>query len=123
MTFAAFLVYAGRVLLGGTYVFAGIRHFTLIGPGSAAVAARGLPYPKLVFLGGSVFEAICGALLAVGTYPAVMSLALFVFTVAASILLLDFWNLDGEARIRTFNNVASNVALLGGLLVSAGTSM
>ena len=45
----------GRTMLGGLYVFAGIRHFTVLGPGTAAVAARGVPFPRAVFIGGSVF--------------------------------------------------------------------
>jgi putative oxidoreductase len=114
---------AGRLLLGLPFVYAGISHFTVLGPGTAAVAARGVPYPRAVFIGGSVFEAFFGALLVVGLWPVVASLALFVFTVAASILLLDFWNLRDEARVRTSNHLSSNVGVLGGLLISAATAI
>ena len=113
----------GRTMLGGLYVFAGIRHFTVLGPGTAAVAARGVPYPRLVFAGGSVFEAVCGALLLLGIWPAEMSLALFVFTLAASFMLLDFWNKQGFERVVLFNNFASNIGVLGGLLISDATAM
>ena len=113
----------GRTMLGGLYVFAGIRHFTVLEPGTAAVAARGVPYPRLVFAGGSVFEAICGALLLLGIWPVEMSLALFVFTLAASIMLLDFWNKQAFERVVLFNNFASNIGVLGGLLISAATAM
>src|SRR5918993_5791868 len=113
----------GRTMLGGLFVFAGIRHFTVLGPGTAAVAARGVPFPRAVFMGGSVFEAICGALLVFGIWPFEMSLALFVFTLLASFMLLDFWNKQGFERVVLFNNFASNIGVLGGLLISAATAM
>src|SRR6188508_2711814 len=89
----------GRTMLGGLYVFAGVRHFTVLDKGTAAVAARGIPFPLLVFAGGSIFEAICGALLLLGMWPVEMSLALFVFTLAASLMLLDFWNKEDFERV------------------------
>jgi putative oxidoreductase len=113
----------GRAMLGGLFVFAGIRHFTVLGPGTAAVAARGVPFPRAVFMGGSIFEAICGALLVLGIWPVEMSLALFVFTLVASIMLLDFWNKQDFERVVLFNNFASNIGVLGGLLISAATAM
>ena len=113
----------GRTMLGGLFVFAGIRHFTILEKGTAAVAARGVPFPRAVFMGGSVFEAICGALLVFGIWPVEMSLALFVFTLVASFMLLDFWNKREFERVVLFNNFASNIAVLGGLLISAATAM
>jgi putative oxidoreductase len=113
----------GRTMLGGLFVFAGIRHFTILDKGTAAVAARGVPYPRLVFAGGSVFEAICGALLLLGLWPVETSLALFVFTLLASFMLLDFWNRQGIERVVLFNNFVSNIGVLGGLLISAATAM
>ena len=117
------LFIAGRIMLGGLFVFAGIRHFTVLEPGTAAVAARGVPYPRAVFMGGSIFEAICGLLLMFGVYPVETSLALFVFTLTASIMLLDFWNKNGFERVVLFNNFSSNIGVLGGLLISAATAM
>jgi putative oxidoreductase len=116
------LYLAGRIMLGGLFVFAGIRHFTVLEPGTAAVASRGVPYPRAVFMGGSVFEAICGLLLMFGFWPVETSLALFVFTLAASIMLLDFWNRNGLERVVLFNNFTSNIGVLGGLLISAATA-
>jgi len=76
-----------------------------------------------VFMGGSIFEAICGLLLMFGFWPVETSLALFVFTLAASIMLLDFWNKNGFERVVLFNNFSSNIGVLGGLLISAATAM
>ncbi len=114
---------AGRTLLGGMFVFAGIRHFTVLVPGTAAVAARGVPYPRAVFIGGSVFEAVLGAMLVFGLWPVAASLGLFVFTIVASIMLLDYWNMAGLDRVRTFNNACSNIGVLGGLLITAALSL
>ena len=52
-----------------------------------------------------------------------MSLALFVFTLAASFMLLDFWNKQGSERVVLFKNFASSICVLGGLPISAATAM
>jgi len=92
------LLMAGRVLLGGFFVVAGIHHFFSIPQISAAMAQRGVPAATPVLLIGSVFQIVAGALLLAGFCVPAAALGLVVFTFAASIMLVDFWNKEGTAR-------------------------
>ena len=113
---------AGRVLLGGLYVSGGVHHFFELTPLTNAMRARGVPAPRLSLLFGSVFQAVFGLLLMLGLYVAWASLALVAFTIVASIIFLNFWNLQGDARTASIRALQTNVALCGGLLIAAATA-
>jgi putative oxidoreductase len=120
---ASFLI-LGRILLGGLFVFAGIRHMFLIAPITGMIASRGVPFPKLVLLAGSAFQFIAGALLVLGIYVAPAALGLAAFTLAASVMLLNVWSLpEGTERQIAVTVWPCNIAIIGGLLVTAATAM
>lgn len=119
----AILWFAGRLLLGGLFVVSGIRHFFILPPVTQAIAARGVPAARLVLLSGTAFEIVAGLALIIGFYPAWAALGLSAFTVAASVLLLNFWDMDGAARANAINACQSNLAIIGGLLVAAAHSL
>jgi putative oxidoreductase len=109
----------GRVLLGGLFVVAGIRHFFIFAGVAQAMAARGVPLPKLVLALGSAFEVVAGLLLILGIFVPLAALGLAVFTVLASVMLLNFWGMEGAARDNAISVWQSNLAIIGGLLVAA----
>jgi putative oxidoreductase len=109
----------GRALLGALFVVSGVRHFFIFGGVAQAIAARGVPQPQLVLALGSAFQTVAGVLLIVGVLVPVAALGLVVFTVLASLMLLNFWGLQGEARANAITGWLSNVAIIGGLLMAA----
>jgi len=119
---ATLLLVLGRALLGGLFVAGGIRHFFILPAVTAAIAARGIPAPRLVLLAGSAFEVVAGALLLLGLFVPWASLALAVFTIAASVMLVNFWDMEGPAREAAWNTFQSNLAIIGGLFVAAAQS-
>jgi putative oxidoreductase len=112
----------GRLLLGLYFAAAGIHHFSAIEPLSQAIAARGMPAARVVLLTGSVFQTVCGVALIVGFWPAWAALGLVLFTIAASLLFLNFWSMEGAARDGAVGTWKTNLALIGGLLVAAAHS-
>jgi putative oxidoreductase len=96
----AILWVIGRLLLGGLFVVGGIHHFFMLPGITQALAARGVPAAKLVLLFGSV-----------------------AFTLAASVLLVNFWSMEGSARANAIATWQSNLAIIGGLLVAAAYSL
>src|SRR5687767_15411221 len=108
------LFFAGRLLLGGLFVYGGIRHFFILGPVSDAIKARGVPLPRLVLIVGSLFEAVCGLLLIANLYVMYAALGLALFTVLATLMLLNFWDMTGPERDAAKNNVTLNAAIVGG---------
>jgi putative oxidoreductase len=115
---------AGRFLLGGLYVAGGIRHFFIMSDLTEMIRARGVPYPKFVLIAGSVFQLACGLLLVFGIETRLAAAGLIIFTVAASLMLLNFWSLQpGPEREGLMNAFMTNIALIGGLLIAAAYSI
>jgi putative oxidoreductase len=117
------LLILGRVLLGGLFVYGGVRHMFIMPAITQAIAARGVPAPRLVLLVGSAFQFVAGLSLILGMFVAPAALALVLFTVAASVMLLNFWDLEGAPREAAINVWQSNLAIVGGLLITAAHAM
>jgi len=109
----------GRALLGGYFVLGAIHHYIGFQPIAQQIAARRVPAPRLVLVVGSVFQAVAGALLIAGVWPTYAALGLIVFTLIASAMLLDFWNMTGAARSAAIGTWQANVTIIGGLLLAA----
>ena len=113
----------GRLFLGGLFVAGGIRHFFILPVLTQVMSARGVPSPRLVLVIGSVFQLVAGSLLILGIWPVAASFGLVIFTIVASIMFLNFWDMEGPARETAMNGFLSNVAIIGGLLLAAAGTM
>ena len=87
-------------------------------------AARGkqVPAPRFCLIAGSVFQIVAGTLLIFGLFVQFAALGLVVFTLVASVLMVNFWSKTGEARGALRNIFISNLAIVGGLLIAAATA-
>jgi putative oxidoreductase len=117
------LLIFGRFLLGGLFVYGGVHHLFAIPALTQALAARGVPAPQLVLLVGSAFQFVAGLLLILGLFVAPASFALILFTLTASVMLVNFWDMEGPAREAATNVWLSNLAIVGGLLITAAHAM
>ena len=120
--FADWTIVLGRFVLGAFFAYGGVTHFLALDPITQAMAARGVPQPRLVLIAGSLFQIVFGLLLAFGIAVPVSAIALIAFTVVASLMLVDFWNKQEPARMALRNVFLSNLAIIGGLLIAAGTA-
>jgi putative oxidoreductase len=121
----AALVTVGQLFIGALYVYGGLNHF---GPASEKIvpmlAARDVPMPRQSLYAASAFQAACGACLMLGIAVVPAAIGLVVFTVAASLVMVNFWDLpSGETRDMLQGVFASNVAIIGGLLVVIGQAL
>ncbi|MDQ0135630.1 putative oxidoreductase [Neorhizobium galegae] len=119
MAAAEFLMIFGRMLIGGIFVVAGVRHLFILPTVTAPMAARGIPRPGQVLITGSIFEAFAGLMVIFGFYAGWVALGLVAFTLIASWIILDFWNKDGFAREGAINGWIANIGVVGGLLIVA----
>lgn len=110
---------AGKVILGGYFVYSGLNHFMNSREMEGWVESKGLPQPSLaVYLSGIVL--IAGGLgVITGAYPVLSILVLSVFLFTANVTLHDFWNLE-EGRQEQRTQFLKNAALLGALLMLLG---
>ncbi|MBX5158534.1 DoxX family protein [Rhizobium sp. NZLR8] len=120
---ALMMIVLGRLLLGGIYVAGGIHHFFVIVPLTDAIEARGVPLAKSVLLSGSIFQIVAGLLLMLGLFVTAAAFGLILFTLAATVMLLNFWDMQGTARESAINTWKTNMAIIGGLLITAAGAM
>lgn len=71
---------------------------------------------------GSAYQAALGVALALGVFVPYSALGLIVFTVAATIMLVNFWDKAEPERSTLFGIFMSNIAIVGGLLGLAATA-
>jgi putative oxidoreductase len=114
------LVALGQMLLGSLFVYGGINHFLIAPKIVPMMVARGVPWPHLTLYAGSIFQAVCGACLMLGLAVVPAALGLVAFTIAASVMMVNFWDMPaGEAREMLKGVWLSNTAIVGGLLIAA----
>ncbi len=118
---ADLLLTVGRLLLGGLFLYGGVIHVVNMPPVLAALEARGVPYPRLVLILGSIWEAALGALLMAGLFVTPSALGLIVFTILATAMLLNFWDKTGPEREGLKSAALTNVAVIGGLMIAAAS--
>lgn len=109
----------GRILLGGLYVRGGVTHFFEMPLLLEKMTARGVPAPRFTLILGSVYQTVCGLLVMAGIYTAPAAWGLVFFTVVASIMFLNFWDMQGMERRMVSNSCFSNLGIIGGLLILA----
>jgi putative oxidoreductase len=108
----------GHILLGGMFVVAGVRHFFIMPMIVDSVGKRGVPYPKFVILVGTVFQLSAGACLVFGFYATHAAAGLIGFTLAASVMLLNFWDMKDQDRMNAISGWQTNLGIIGGLLIA-----
>lgn len=112
----------GRILLGAIFVRAGIHHFFIIDPLTGMAAERGVPRPRLVVIAGSLSEGVLGGLLILGLLVPFAAIGLILFTIAATVMFLDFWDKTGPDRDAALIGASTNVGIVGGLLMAAAAA-
>ncbi len=110
------ILLVARLLLGGAFVFAGLRNIQNRAFLSQLMAARGVPQAKLALWVGIVQQIAAGALVVAGAWTAIAGAALVLFLVAATPMFHNFWDHQGPERAARINGFVGNVALTGGFL-------
>lgn len=113
------LIVLGRILLGGAFVFAGIRNLTNVPFLSSLMAGRGVPFARSTLYLGVALQIAAGLLFAAGVAVSYAAAALILFLLVATPIFHNFWDHQGPERAAKINGVVGNVALIGGFLVAA----
>ena len=113
----------GRALLGGVFVFGAFEHVGIRRDLVKFMRLRGVPMPLVVLAVGSLFQGVLGLLLMVGQFVQAACGGLVVFTIAATVMFLNFWDMDGADRVHARNAAVVNVGLIGGLFVAASRAV
>jgi putative oxidoreductase len=112
----------GRCMLAALFILAGVAKIQNWDETAAAMAAHGVSAAGPLLALAVVVELGAGLGLAAGFHTRLMALVLFLFTLAVSFVMHDFWTIaDDAARARAEMQLfAKNMAIAGGLLVLVG---
>jgi len=117
---ASLLDTAGRLLIVALFLIIGIRNLQKfhVDDHIARLTKFKAPFPRATFWIGQTMEFVACAMILFNWHPEIGVILLIVFTVAASALLLRFWEVDvPPMRIGMQNGMVANLAVVGGLLL------
>ncbi|MCV3209126.1 DoxX family membrane protein [Mesorhizobium sp. YC-39] len=117
------ILFAARLLLGGAFVFAGLRNIQNQAFLTQLMAARGVPLARLALWAGIVVQVVAGVLVLAGLWIAVAAAALILFLIVATLMFDNFWDHQGPERAARINGFVANVALAGGFLSLMGQAL
>ncbi|WP_276498955.1 DoxX family protein [Pontibacter litorisediminis] len=112
-------VLAARILVGTTFLIAGL-HKALFWDGPAMwMASKGLPFVPLL-LGIAMATELVGALLLfAGIKVKQTAIALILLLLPMTLLMHTFWNMEGMMQQNAIMDFIQNVAIMGGLVALA----
>jgi len=114
---------AGRLLLGGYFLIAGVAHFRGAKAMAGYAASKNVPAPRAAVLGTGALLALGGLSLATGLLPLVGIALLAVFLLGVTPKMHDFWNVqEPMQRMGETVNFQKNVALLGAVVALAAVA-
>ncbi|RWC46662.1 MAG: DoxX family protein [Mesorhizobium sp.] len=117
------LLFLGRLLLGGAFVFAGLRNIQNEAFLTGLMAARGMPQARLSLWLGIVLQIAAGLLVIAGLWTAFAATVLLLFLIVATPMFHNFWDHQGPERASRINGFVGNVALSGDFLTLIAQSV
>lgn len=116
------LMLLARLILGGAFVFFGLRNFRNFQKLRPGMAGKGLPLPDVALTIGLLLQTLGGALVLFGILTPLGAAAIILFLILATVLYHPFWAFSGEDRATHIGPFVTNCALSGGALaVMAGS--
>ncbi len=112
------LVYAiGRVLLVALFIKSGVEK--LIDPSGLAgmLSGKAFPMPMVFAYLAGIAEVGLGILVAIGWQTRIAAFGLVAFTIVATLLAHNYWDMTGAARRANETAFWKNLAIIGGLLM------
>lgn len=107
----------GRLMLAFMYIYAGYGKVGGFDGTVAFIGSKSLPVPEVLAAATIGLEVIAGLMLAIGWKARWTALALAAFTVAASVLFHNFWEMPVEQFRTQQLFFLKNMAAIGGLLM------
>ena len=112
-----FALLIGRLLLGGMYLGSGITNLIELEGKAGYAASKGLPAATVLVPLASLLLLVGGISIATGLRPRLGIAAIALFLIPVTLIMHNFWALDGMQRMSELHSFQSNLGLLGGALM------
>lgn len=111
-----FLILCGRILLGWIFMQSGWRKLMDV-PAFIKSSLAGVPYADVLGYIAAPLEFIGGVCILLGLATRYAALAIFVFTIAASLTSHRYWEFTGANYRTQSTQFWKNVSMMGGLVL------
>lgn len=112
------ILYLGRLLLGGYFIFGGINHFRSLEMMASYAQSKGTPLPKFSVGFSGLLLLIGGVSVLLNILPIVGLTALVLFLIPVTFIMHAFWKVqDAQAKMGEMINFMKNLGLLGAILI------
>ena len=109
----------GRILLSSAFLMLAALKVAEWNETQEFMTARGMRAVGFWAVAAVLVELVAGACLLLGFETRIAALALMAYLVPVSLVLHNFWALQGVERITALQQFMQNVAIMGGLLMVA----
>jgi putative oxidoreductase len=108
----------GQIILGGYFIYNGIKHFKDVNDYTAYAAHNKVPMPKVSVIATGILLVLGGLGILFNIYVGVAILLLAIFLIPTSFMMHAYWKAENPAE-RSSQKIAflKNMALLGALLL------
>ena len=110
-------VLIGRLSVGGMYLWSGMSNLMELNGKVAYAASKGLPVPAVFVTLASLLLIAGGISIATGLRPRLGVATITLFLIPVTLIMHNFWALEGMQRIRELHSFQGNLGLLGGALM------
>ena len=112
------VLYLGRLLFGGYFIYGGFNHFKMLDMMSGYAKSKGVPVPKLSVAFSGLLLLIGGFSVLVNVLPSVGLVALVLFLIPVTLSMHAFWKIqEPAAKMHEMVNFMKNIALLGAVCI------
>ncbi len=108
----------GRILLAAMFLLAGVNKIGGFAGTAGWMASKGLPMTELLLVITIIVEIGGAIMIIVGWKAKIAAVALLLFTLLASFIFHDFWNLtDPQAAQTQMIMFMKNMSIMGGMVL------
>ncbi|WP_242929041.1 DoxX family protein [Pontibacter vulgaris] len=112
-------ILAARILIGITFLVAGL-HKVLFWDGPAMwMASKGLPFVPVLLGAAMVTELVGAMLLFAGFKVKQTAIVLILLLLPMTLMMHTFWNMEGMMQQTAIMDFIQNIAIMGGLIALA----
>jgi putative oxidoreductase len=116
------LAYAiGRVALVALFIKSGAEKLMDPAGLTGMLSQKAFPQPMVLAYLAGLAEVILGVMVAIGWQTRIAAFGLIAFTVVATLIAHQYWDMTGPARRANDINFWKNVGIIGGLLMLMAT--
>lgn len=110
----------GRILITALFLRSAFGKITGFSAVAAGMAQKGMPFAEALLVGAIAFEIVGSLMVLFGWKARWGALLLILFTIPATLIYHDFWNMEGAQYQRQLSHFMKNLSILGGLFVVMG---